>query len=177
MKDTDHQSAAKAESRKRTQTLNNVGKTLILLAFIVAAILLILGVKQLVDATKYSTDEGRAELGQQIEEEAQKLRNKQAELRNAGVLVSVDPGDGDGYKLNLINKALDPSSNYCGSYSFMNDATVGRYCTLSNNYKISGHSPSDAYAAAIPYFIGAGVSFVVLGAVGVGLTVTKKRKK
>ena len=154
--------------QRNAASMGNIGKILILIALVGAGILIFFGTRQIITTAKRTSPEGIAELQAKVDEEAKPVRERKAELMNMGVIVSTDYNDEEGYELHVLNRALDPSYNYCNNSSeLLNNEKTSKYCAAKNNLEEAQKDPSRHYALAIPFFVGALMIFMIFGTLGI----------
>lgn len=152
------------KKQRNARTVGNAGKIFLAIAIIGAGILLFFGIRQIVVTAKRTSPEGIAELQAKVEEEAKPVRERKAELMNKDVIISTDYNDEEGYELNVLNRALDPSYNYCANSSELtNHKVAGNYCKAKNDLEDAQNNPSQHYALAVPFFVGAIMVFMIFG--------------
>ena len=164
--------------QRNAKAVGNVSKILILIAIIGAGILIFFGVRQIITTAKRTSPEGIAALQAKVDEEARPVRERKAELMNKGVVVSTDYNDEEGYELHVLNRALDPSYNYCSTSSeLINNQLTSKYCAAKNDLEDAQDDPSGHYALSVPFFVGALMVFMIFGTLGLqALLISKGRE-
>lgn len=164
--------------QRNARTISKVSKILFLIAIIGAGILVFFGVRQIVNTAKRTSPEGISELEAKVEEEAKPVRERKAELMNKDVIISTDYNDEEGYELNVLNRALDPSYNYCANSSeLLNNKVTGKYCAAKNDLEDAKKNPAQSYALSVPFFVGALMIFMIFGTLALqALLVSKGRE-
>jgi len=100
------------------------------------------------------SEESRAKLLSQLNEEKQKLEDKKEELQSKGIIYnsSTSYDDGESYELKIITNALDPSFDYCAFDEYKNNVSTTKYCSLkkqisdidskfNKNFELSKNTP------------------------------------
>ncbi len=157
--------------RQQIRKGNLAGKTLVLVGVIVTTVLVFIGARNYIEASRCFASNTNAEsLGVDLAAETKSLRDRQAVLVNKGVIDEKDSSDKEGYELYLINKALDTSYNNCASTEFLESEVVGRYCDLRTELAAVPQYTKDAVRQrTVPYFIGAFMILVVFLGGGIRL--------
>ena len=164
--------------QRNARTVGNVSKILFLIAVVGAGILIFFGVRQIVTTAKRTSPEGIAELQAKVDEEARPVRERKSELMNKGVMVSTDYNDEEGYELHVLNRALDPSFNYCSNSSeLQNNKLTSKYCAAKNDLEDAQEDTAQHYALSVPFFVGALMILMIFGTLGLqALLISKGRE-
>ena len=156
--------------RQQIRKGNLAGKTLVLVGVIVTIVLVFIGARNYIAASRFASNTNAESLGVDLAAETTSLRDRQAVLVNKGVIDEKDSSDKEGYELYLINKALDTSYNNCASTEFLESEVVGRYCDLRTELAAVPQYTKDAVRQrTVPYFIGAFMILVVFLGGGIRL--------